>query len=81
MPATTSAAVSGACRPTTPAPISSSRPASSSARVCLTTRKIATRDARIDAHTPYRQAVSAPTEVAYGLPYRNRNAGLWPAVT
>ena len=81
IPATASATASGACRPTTPAWISSSRPASSSARVCRTTRKMATRDARIAAHTPYRQAVRAPTELAYGLPYRKRKAGFWLAVT
>jgi len=67
--------VSGACRPTGAEPTSSSRPASSSARVCLTTMKIVSRTAKAAPHTPHRAARKAPTEVPSSRPKRNRSAG------
>jgi hypothetical protein len=76
--ATSSPAVSAASRPTAAEPTSSSRPASSSARVCLTTRKTLISAAKMAAHTPYRQALTAPRESPHSRPYRNTSAGLWP---
>ncbi len=70
-----SAAVSGACRPTAAEPTSSSRPASSSARVCLTTMKIVSSTAKAAPHTPHRAARKAPTDVPFSRPRRNRSAG------
>jgi len=66
--ATASAAKSGACRPTRAEPISSRRPASSSALVCLMTMNIVISAANSAPHTPYRQAVSAPTEIPFSRP-------------
>ena len=57
-----SAAASAAWRPTAAEPTSSSRPASSSDRVCLITTKIAASAAKMPAHIPYRQVVSDPRE-------------------
>ena len=76
----TSAATRGACRPTAAEPTSSSRPASSSALVCLITTKIATSAAKRPAQTPYRQVVMDPSEVPSTLPYRKRSAGFAPPV-
>jgi hypothetical protein len=61
-------AVSAACRPTTAEPMSSWRPASSSALVCLITMKIVISAPKIAAQVPYRQAVSAPVEDPYRRP-------------
>ncbi|HZC42494.1 MAG TPA: hypothetical protein VE343_17575 [Streptosporangiaceae bacterium] len=76
--ATARPAVSGACLPTAAEPTSSSRPASSSALVCLTTRKMLISEAKMAAHTPYRQALTAPSEVPSMRPYRNSSEGLLP---
>ena len=76
--ATSRPAVSAASRPTAAEPISSSRPASSSALVCLTTRKMLISAAKMAAHTPYRQALTAPRESPQNRPYRNTSAGLRP---
>jgi hypothetical protein len=76
--ATSRAAVSAAIRPTAAEPTSSSRPASSSALVCLITRKMLISAAKMAAHTPYRQALTAPRESPQNRPYRNTSAGLWP---
>ena len=67
--ATSRAAVSAASRPTAAEPISSSRPGlSSSARVCLITRKMLISEAKMAAHTPYRQALIAPRESPQNRP-------------
>ena len=81
--ATPAAAASAACRPTAVEPTSSSRPASSSALVCLTTVKMPIRAAATAANAPYFQAVSAPTEVPNSGPVSASTAGLWavPAAT
>ena len=71
-------AVSAACRPTTAEPTSSRRPASSSARVCLITRKVVISAPNKAAQTPIRQKVSAPIEDPLSWPYRNLSAGLPP---
>ena len=76
--ATSRPAVSAASRPTAAEPTSSSRPASSSALVCLTTRKILISAAKMAAHTPYRQALTAPRESPHRRPYKNTSAGLRP---
>ncbi len=73
--ATSRPAVSAASRPTAAEPTSSSRPASSSALVCLTTRKMLISAAKMAAHTPYRQALTAPRESPHSRPYRNTSAG------
>ncbi len=78
--AVASAATRAACRPTAAEPASSSRPASSSDRVCLITTKIAISAANRPAQTPYRQVVMDPREVPSSRPYRNRSAGFAPAV-
>ena len=70
--------MSAACRPTTAEPTSSRRPASSSARVCLITRKIVISAPNKAAQTPIRQKVSAPIEDPLSWPYRNLSAGLPP---
>lgn len=65
--------MSGARRPTAPAPTSSSRPSSSSARVWRTTRRVLISAATTAAKTPVRQTVSPPTvEASYSGPYRAR---------
>ncbi len=56
------AAARAACRPTSAEPTSSSRPASSSDRVCLITTKITISAAKMPAQIPYRQVVSDPRE-------------------
>src|SRR6185437_3420446 len=66
--ATAIADVSGACRPTWADRTSSRRPASSSPLVCRTTRKTDISAANSAPHTPYRQAVSAPTESPFSRP-------------
>ena len=66
--ATPIADASGACRPTRAEPISSSRPASSSALLCLMTMKTLIRAANSPPQTPYRQAASAPAEVPFSRP-------------
>ena len=66
--ATAIADASGACRPIRADPISSRRPASSSPLVCRTTRKTDMSAANSAPHTPYRQAVSAPTELPFSRP-------------
>ena len=58
--ATTRAAASGAWRPTAVAPTSSSRPCSSSSRVCRTTVKIPISPAPPAANTRTFQATSEP---------------------
>src|SRR5882757_2460942 len=58
---TISAAVSLACRPTTPAPSSSCRPVSSSARVCRTVMNTAISPTRTQATAPYFHSVMPPT--------------------
>lgn len=76
-----SAAVRGAWRPTAAEPMSSNRPASSSARVCRTTMKIVSRTARAAPQTPQRAARKAPTEVPSRRPSSSRRAGLAPALS
>ena len=66
--ATASADISGAWRPTRAEPISSRRPASSSALVCLMTMKTDMSAANSAPQTPYRHAVSAPTDVPFSRP-------------
>ena len=74
------AAISGACRPTAAEPTSSSRPASSSARVCLTTMKMVSRTAAAAPQTLHRAARKAPTEVPFRRPSKNRSAGFSPTL-
>ena len=69
-------AVSAACRPTAAEPTSSSRPASSSALVCLITMKIVISAAKMAAQIPYRQVVSAPSEDPSSRPYRKPERGV-----
>ena len=76
--ATSRPAVSAASLPTAAEPTSSSRPVSSSALVCLTTMKMLISAAKMAAHTPYRQALTAPSESPDRRPYRKTSAGLWP---
>ena len=59
-PTTISVAVVGACRPTTVARISSERPVSSSARVCLTTSRTLIRATAIAMNANISFAVIAP---------------------
>ena len=74
--ATSSAAASGARRPTAAAPTSSSRPASSSAREWRTTTSPLASPASSAAIPPVRQAVSPPTEPrSKAGPVRARIAG------
>jgi hypothetical protein len=67
------AAVSGAYRPTTVAPRSSSRPVSSSVRVCRTTVNRLISATRMNSVTPIFQAVSAPMLAAKRGPLRATN--------
>ena len=75
--ASSSAAVSGAYRPTTVAPSSSARPASSSARVCRTTVKIAISPASAAPIAPILNSETAPIDVSSNTrPYRASVAGV-----
>ena len=73
---TASAAASAANRPTMVAPTSSSRPASSSARVCRITAKMPSSPAPTATNSPAFQTISAPSELPYTGPLRARNDGL-----
>jgi hypothetical protein len=61
------AAVSGAYRPTTVAPSSSSRPVSSSVRVCRTTVSRLIRPIRMNSVTPIFHAVRPPMLTRTGV--------------
>jgi hypothetical protein len=71
-----SAAVSGARRPTTPAPTSSSRPASSSVRLCRMTVNTLISPMRISSVAPIFQAVSAPSDTLNSGPLMATSDGL-----
>ncbi len=68
---------SAACLPTAVDPISSRRPASSSARVCRITMKMLISAASTAAVLPIFHVVSAPTESPYSGPARPSRVALW----
>ena len=77
MTVTASAAARAAYRPTTVAPTSSSRPASSSARVCRITAKMPSSAAPTATNSPAFQMISEPSESPYTGPLSARKEGLF----